>query len=327
MYITLLVHQIFYSNQKGSEIMSTPEHQIQTKEGKKPPTLSGTFNSNVLKSINMLGVETSMGLYMLIFSFLRFNEKKKYHLRTINRLFRNVFKPPPLWTSFPHPEFATLTELVSRLNEVYAKDPLQAPTLVFVMQGTFHRNSSVEIQTSIRYPMKIIGAGQNKTFLSGYGFQISGTKETGKRVELIGMTVSNSKGCGLYGNNGLSFLCDSMTFTQCRFSGVAATETKGRLRNCVITQCQQSGICSHHNAVIEVEGCLTKVEGNVKSGRTRQYGLRTSAELSFVHLLSPLTKESVSKNNRNGKNYGGLVGGGMIETVNVFGKSEEAENM
>jgi len=263
-----------------------------------------------------------------IFSFYVPDDKDRIELRFLCRLFRDALKPPPLYTIFPHPNYPTLTNLMNELNRVFEEDPTKAPKIVFVIEGSFDAftdNNKAEV--NIKYPMKIIGAGQNKTFLSGYGFQISGTKETGKRVELIGMTVSNSKGCGLYGNNGLSFLCDSMTFTQCRFSGVAATETKGRLRNCVITQCQQSGICSHHNAVIEVEGCLTKVEGNVKSGRTRQYGLRTSAELSFVHLLSPLTKESVSKNNRNGKNYGGLVGGGMIETVNVFGKSEEAENM
>ena len=86
----------------------------------------------------------------------------------------------------------------------------------------------------------MIGAGQNKTILSRYRLRIQGTKEEGKRVVLQGMTSTT----GLSAHNGLSFLCDSMTFTQCSSEdGVYAENTKGRLINCVITQCGECGIC------------------------------------------------------------------------------------
>ena len=98
--------------------------------------------------------------------------------------------------------------------------------------------------------------------------------------------------------------------------GRDAQNTKGRLINCVITQCGLSGIASGKNALIELEGDQTKVGGNVTSGYDC-YGLHTSATSSIIHLLFPLTKESVSTNNNGGGNYGSH-NGGTIETVKSF---------
>ena len=105
-----------------------------------------------------------------------------------------------------------------------------------------------------------------------------------------------------------------MTFTQCGGSGVVAWNTKGRLINCVITQCGWSGIGCGSNALIELEGDQTKVDGNSTSGNSNTYGLRTYDTSSIIHLLFPLTKESVSTNNHNGQNYGSH-NGGTIETI------------
>ena len=95
---------------------------------------------------------------------------------------------------------------------------------------------------------------------------------------------------------------------------MCASNTKGRLINCVITQCEGSGIWCHKNALIELEGSQTKVDGNGTSGYG-YYGLETSSTSSRIHLLFPLTKESVSTNNHGGRNYGGH---GTIETVDSF---------
>jgi hypothetical protein len=109
-----------------------------------------------------------------------------------------------------------------------------------------------------------------------------------------------------------------MTFTQCRSNGVLAKNTKGRLINCVITQCRFSGINCRENALIELEGDQTKVEGNGTGGAGWHYGLGAYATSSIIHLLFPLTKESVSTNNHGGKNYS--EGAGEIKEVNVFGE-------
>ena len=116
-----------------------------------------------------------------------------------------------------------------------------------------------------------------------------------------------------------------MTFTQCD-SGVNAMETKGRLINCVITQCRYSGIFCGENALVELEGHQTKVDGNVTSGNSGTYGLLTFDTSSIIHLLFPLTKESVSTNNHNGQNYGSYGSNGAsientIKTVDSFEKT------
>jgi hypothetical protein len=133
-------------------------------------------------------------------------------------------------------------------------------------------------------------------------------------VALSNMTISGASGCGLYADNGLSFLCKDMTFTQCRSYGVAAYNTKGRFVNCVITQCGWSGIHCTSNTLIELEGDQTKVDGNGTRGNS--FGLETSHRSSKIHLLYPLTKESVSTNNHRGRNYNSY--GNTIETVNSF---------
>jgi hypothetical protein len=193
--------------------------------------------------------------------------------------------------------------------------------LVLIKEGTFHIPVTKigwgvdENYVPIRYPLMIRGAGQEKTIIHG-GFKIEGTKEEKKRVDMQGMTMKGSSRHGLRNDNGLSFLCKDMTFTQCRFHGVFAKNTKGRLINCVITQCGYSGIFCGSNALIELEGDQTKVDGNVTSGIG--YGLRTFDTSSRIHLLFPLTKESVSTNNHGGHNYNSSYNGGAIQTVDTL---------
>ena len=169
--------------------------------------------------------------------------------------------------------------------------------------------------------MKVVGAGRDKTCILGGGFRILGDTEEGKKVIVQGLTMKGSRMYGLSGISGLSFVCDSVTFTQCGWNGIIAKNTKGRLINCVITQCRESGIVCWDNALVELEGEQTKVDGNGTSGGSCWYGLKTYDNSSIIHLLFPLTKESVSTNNYNGQNYGTcpyVDGVGVIETVDPF---------
>ena len=187
---------------------------------------------------------------------------------------------------------------------------------LYLMKGT---HIMMKNDLIIEHPINIIGAGRDQTFVKGYGFAIQGKKEEGKNVVLKDMTISLTKGGspGLSARHGLSFLCKDMTFTQCRNHGVTALNTKGRLINCVITQCGGSGIRCSDNALIEFEGSQTKVDGNGTPGHSSTYGLWTFTTSSIIHLLFPLTKESVSTNNNGGGNYGSH-NGGTIETVKSF---------
>ena len=234
-----------------------------------------------------------------IFSFYVPDEKDRIELRFFCRLFRDALKPPPLWTTFPHPNYPTLNELIKKLHMVYQQDSTKAPKIVFVAKGTFQNNAYYNID--INYPLKLIGDGRTKTFLSGFNFTITGTEEERSVVSVVlsGMTMKRG---GVCGRGGLLFLCKDMTIvglTHC--DGVIAKNTKGRLINCVITQCERNGIFCLENALIELEGDQTKVDGNNTNGDG--YGLHTFDNSCKIHLLYPLTKESVSTNNHGGKNY------------------------
>jgi hypothetical protein len=96
-----------------------------------------------------------------------------------------------------------------------------------------------------------------------------------------------------------------MTFTQCGEDGVYVVNTKGRLIDCVVTQCRYTGINCSKNALIELEGSQTKVDGNGTQWNKSGYygansGLSSCSTSSIIHLLFPLTKESVSTNNHGG---------------------------
>ena len=116
--------------------------------------------------------------------------------------------------------------------------------MMFLMTGTFQGDARV----NINYPMTMIGAGQNKTFLSDCSLMIQGTtvEKNSNIVVLKDFTISKAKDSGLFTTSRskhscLLFLCDSMTFTQCGENGVYAS-TKGHLFNCVVTQCELCGI-------------------------------------------------------------------------------------
>ena len=55
-----------------------------------------------------------------IFSFYVPDDKDRRKLRFLCRLFRDALKPPPLYTTFPHPNYPTLNGLMNKLNEMYA---------------------------------------------------------------------------------------------------------------------------------------------------------------------------------------------------------------
>ena len=263
-----------------------------------------------------------------IFALVGPTHSERVRLRLLCNMF-NASLPPGLgtgeykgcvYTEFPHPNHPSLESLIARCYELYLEDPSpsRAPTILFIKEGDHEVD---EDYLRINYPLKIVGAGRDKTIIHA-GFEIRGTKEEGKSVVVQGMTMKGASQCGLRNENGLSFLCKDMTFTQCGWHGVIACgvyaeNTKGRLINCVITQCGWHGIWCYENALIELEGSQTKVEGNGTGGYSDHYGLKTCGTSSTIHLLFPLTKESVSTNNHGGRNYGSDWGG-TIETVNSF---------
>ena len=155
-------------------------------------------------------------------------------------------------------------------------------------------------------PMTVSGDGREKTFVKGGGFKIIG------RIlcTFIDLTIHKTKEDGLYGDCGMIFDCRRVKFDNCGAYGVRAVFTIGRLTNCQVTNCKQSGVFISQSSNIEIEGEESSINNN--GVNSEAYGMKADSE-SCIRLLSPLTKESVSTNNRGGQNYGG---DGTIETVN-----------
>ena len=82
------------------------------------------------------------------------------------------------------------------------------------------------------------------------------------------------------------------------------------MSNCQVSHSQRSGVLVF-DGLITMNGSGTSIHNNVTDGDSGGYGLTTSSS-SSIHLVSPLTKESVSINNGGGGNYGG---NGTIKTI------------
>jgi hypothetical protein len=185
-----------------------------------------------------------------------------------------------------------------------------------ISKGIYHIHLEPGIHTmtktlTIETQMTFSGGGRGITIVQEHGFLILGKKD--EKCTFMDMSVQKTKstghtqGAGLVGQNGMHFDCLRVHFDQCGGDGVAAYMTNGKLINCQITQCLLSGVVSLANSAIEIEGEDTMIENNntdeYVGDHVYAYGLRASYLSSSIHILSPLTKESI-KNNQYG-NYGG----------------------
>jgi hypothetical protein len=95
-------------------------------------------------------------------------------------------------------------------------------------------------------------------------------------------------------------------------NGVFVNDTKrNTMSNCQVSHSKRSGVFLN-NGLITMNGSGTSIHNNVTGGGGGRYGLYSSSSSSSIHLVSPLTKESVSINNSGGGNYGGK---GTIKTI------------
>jgi hypothetical protein len=121
-----------------------------------------------------------------------------------------------VYTMWPHPNHPSLASLFRRCDELHRENPTRAPTIFFIKEGDHEAGGEY---LEINYPMRIIGAGRDKTTIRGGGFRFEGKKEEGKVVVLKDMTISETSMSGVVGTDGLSWLCDSMNITQCAECG------------------------------------------------------------------------------------------------------------
>ena len=146
---------------------------------------------------------------------------------------------------------------------------------------------------------------------------MEGKKEDDVNVKHL--TISQSKEYGVHGERGMSFHLFHLNIEKSEGCGVVVQDTKmNTMSNCQVSHSRGSGI-SVYRGLITMNGSGTSIHNNVTGGSSSRYGLNANnSDYSdgSIHLVSPLTKESVSINNGGAGNYGGR---GLIAIVDNEG--------
>ena len=240
-------------------------------------------------------------------------------LRSSSKLLRNVLRPPPLWTSFPNSNHATLQSLLDRLGELRGKEEAgggskeesggskeessssSVPSLVLIDEGEYDEGEYVVI----KYPVSIIGQGREKTTLS-FGLFIKGKKREGDVVIVDSLKIKECQMVGLWADGGMDVVMRRCTMEKCWACGVAAQNAHVSCDDLQVVGCGQSGVAALSNGTVKLSGEDTSIRGNCTDGGSDDYGLEASSS-SKIQLVSPLTKEKISTSNGGGGNWRGTI--------------------
>ena len=256
-----------------------------------------------------------------IFSFHKTKNPRDYvNLRSFSKLFhRALHQPPPLWTSFPCSNHATLQSLVDRLEELRddAESSGKVPSVLFIDEGEYNGGEGRYIE--VKKPLSMYGAGCGKTTLVGVGLEIKGNKSDGI-VEIENLKIKGSR-TGLYADEGMNVIMRGISVERCKYHGVFAAGADISCDDLQVVGCGNSGVYADDYATITLSGQGTSIQGNGTywlnvfsdhSFRSIHYGLNAYFSSSHIRLVHPLTKEQISTNNGGDGNWGGS---GTIEQV------------
>jgi len=239
-----------------------------------------------------------------IFSFHARNPSLDYiDLRSSSKYFHRALPPPPLWTSFPCSNHATLQSLVNRLEELRGDEESSGnvPSVLFIEEG----EHGGEGRVTMKKPLSIIGAGCGMTTLVGVGLSIGGNKSDGI-VEIEDLTIKGAEGfAGLVADHGMKVIMRGCSIEDCQECGVCAFNADISCDDVQVVGCGESGVYAEGNATITLSGQGTTIQGNGTNGRSDDYGLNACYSSSTIHIVHPLTKKQISTNNGGGRNWGG----------------------
>ena len=162
----------------------------------------------------------------------------------------------------------------------------------------------------IKFPVTITGESKDGCKIIG-GLKMEGKEEDDVNVK--NLTISQSKDCGVKGEYGMSFHLFHLNIEKSEYRGVYVNYTKrNTMSNCQVSHSKRSGVFVW-DGLITMNGSGTSIHNNATDEEySNYYGVYTLNSSSSIHLVSPLTKESVSINNGGGGNHGG---NGTIKTI------------
>ena len=189
---------------------------------------------------------------------------------------------------------------------------------------------------NINFPVKIIGESRANTVMHG-GFNIANNEsneeedfidpdelESEEDVVIKRMTICHARGAGVVGYRGASFHLEEVLVKHCRGSGVVVIGThRNTLSNCDIYNNWENGIMIAEGK-LTIDG-TTIVHHNGWSTRHFHFGLFLFDSRATLHIVSPLTRETVFKDNNlvtangsGGGNYGCQTNGGPAGQIKSF---------
>jgi hypothetical protein len=279
-----------------------------------------TLNNTVVVFTDLLGIVNhgySLTWCKSIFAYLGPTAYETMKLRSYCKLFSKALKPLPCWTSFPHPKYSSLKGLFNRFTELSRSGSTTAPKMLLIDNGIHviededHGRRVVSIHAIESYPaaygvrnylnihtsISIVGESREHCIVIG-GLWMNGKEKDD--VNVSDLTLRKSKGQGIWGYVASMHL-DNVSVENSERNGVWAKFSKrNTMKNCNVSHSKLSGLCVY-NGLMTISGNATTIHHN---GTYRGcYGLQTTFSPSFIHLVSPLTKEMISTNNHGGTNH------------------------
>ena len=123
------------------------------------------------------------------------------------------------------------------------------------------------------------------------------------RGSLVSTWLGREKG-GVVGYD--TFTMKDVTVEYCGIHGIFAhgAHAAGTCTNVVVRCCAHSGVFARSGGSVTLLGKHTSINNNCRGASRYEYGLKVEGETSSIRLVSPLTKETATKFNRGGGNWG-----------------------
>ena len=249
--------------------------------------------------------------FTYIFNCLRPTERENLQLRRSCKLFSKALKPLPCWTSFPHPEYSTLKKLFARFDALSISGSTNIPKLVLIENGIHDEGGNI---VDINMSISIVGESREHCVVLG-GLEMNGNEEDD--VNVSNLTLRDSKWNGVRGGLGASTHLDNVSVENSGRRGVSVRGSKrNTMKNCNVSHSKGCGLEVVNGGLMTIDGNATTVHRNGTRGGRDDYGLFACVfSSSFIHLVSPLTIETVSTDNGGGN----VDGGGTIAIVDNEG--------
>jgi parallel beta-helix repeat protein len=215
-------------------------------------------------------------------------------------------------------DFSSLREAV-RVGQILSRRGIIRSTnenlLKIMLSNGVHDEDGERV--NINFPVSIIGESREHCVVIG-GFLMNGTEGNEIDVNVSSLTLRKSKQTGVWADNGASMHLDNVSVVNSGDCGVYVKgTTSNTMKNCNISHSKYSGLYVERG-LMTVDGNATSIQHNGTNGSSSfAGGLHTYTSSCSIHLVSPLTIETISTNNGNGGNHGGL---GTIKSVDKDGK-------